>query len=96
VVARAACAHRRDGGLPVLVVHPWELADRPVPGELTGVARWIHETGRAALRRDFPQLLDALPWRPLREALGEQTDVLPLPVLPEREAPALDAVVTTA
>jgi peptidoglycan/xylan/chitin deacetylase (PgdA/CDA1 family) len=99
VVARAARAHRRDGGLPVVVVHPWELADRPLPGELTGLARWIHETGRAKFRQEFPALLDALPWRSVREAMGEQTDVLQMPVLPSRAAgrptePALPAVTT--
>ena len=96
VVARAARAHRRDGGLPVLVIHPWELAARPLPGELTGVARWIHETGRDKLRADFPALLDALPWRSIRQAIGEQTDVLPLPSLPAAEPLALPALTTTA
>jgi polysaccharide deacetylase family protein (PEP-CTERM system associated) len=84
VVARAARDHRRRGGLPVLVVHPWELADRPVPGELTGLARWIHETGRTTFRREFPQLLGALPWQTVREAMGERTDVLPMPAPPKR------------
>ena len=96
VVARAARAHRRNGGLPVLVIHPWELAARPLPGELTGLARWIHETGRDRLRADFPALLDALPWRSVREALGEQTDVLPMPILPAAEALAAAEVTTTA
>jgi len=79
VVARAARAHRKAGGLPVLVVHPWELAARPLPGDLTGLARLIHETGRDRLRADFPALLDALPWRSVREAMGEQADVLAAP-----------------
>ncbi len=84
VVARAAAAQRSGGGMPVLVVHPWELAERPVPGELTGVARWIHELGRSAFRAEFPRLLDALPWRSIREGLGETGDVpapLPSPLL---------------
>ena len=96
VVARAARTHRRGGGMPVLVIHPWELAARPLPGELTGVARWIHETGRDRLRTDFPALLDALPWRSVREAMGEQTDVLPLPALPTEETVEMPAVTTTA
>jgi polysaccharide deacetylase family protein (PEP-CTERM system associated) len=79
VVASAAAAHRRDGGMPVLVAHPWELAARPTPGELTGLARWIHEVGRDSFREGFPHLLAALRWRSIREAMGEQTDVLPLP-----------------
>jgi polysaccharide deacetylase family protein (PEP-CTERM system associated) len=80
VVARAARAHRKDLGMPVLVVHPWELAARPVPGDLTGLARWIHDTGRDRLRADFPALLDALPWRSVREAMGERADVLAAPL----------------
>jgi polysaccharide deacetylase family protein (PEP-CTERM system associated) len=75
VVAGAARRHRRLGGLPVLVVHPWELAARPVPGELTGLARWVHELGRATFREEFPGLLAAFPWRSVREALGEHADV---------------------
>jgi polysaccharide deacetylase family protein (PEP-CTERM system associated) len=96
VVARAARAHRREGGMPVLVIHPWELAARPLPGELTGLARWIHETGRDRLRADFPALLDALPWRSVREALGERTDVLPMPILPAPDLVAAPAVTTVA
>jgi peptidoglycan/xylan/chitin deacetylase (PgdA/CDA1 family) len=80
VIARAARAHRAEGGLPVVVVHPWELANRPVPGELTGLARWIHELGRAGYRESFGRLLDALPWRSIREAVGELTDVVPMPL----------------
>jgi hypothetical protein len=82
--------------MPVLVIHPWELAARPLPGELTGLARWIHETGRDRLRADFPALLDALPWRSVREALGEQTDVLPMPILPAPESLPESVVTTTA
>ena len=94
VVADAAVAHRRSGGLPVLVAHPWELAARPVPGELTGLARWIHEVGRDSFREGFPHLLAALPWRSIREAIGEQTDVLPLP-LREPDSAASSALTTT-
>src|SRR5690606_28350384 len=49
VVAAAAKAHLDAGGLPVLVVHPWELAPGDTPGELPGLARWVHQLGRAAL-----------------------------------------------
>jgi peptidoglycan/xylan/chitin deacetylase (PgdA/CDA1 family) len=30
----------------LLVVHPWELVDRPVPGLYTGFARFFHDAGR--------------------------------------------------
>ena len=68
VVARAARRQLASGGLPVLVVHPWELAARPVPGELTGVARWVHELGRAGYGAAFTQLLRELEWTSLAEA----------------------------
>ena len=71
VVARAARRHHGAGGLPVLVVHPWELATRPTPGELTGVARWIHELGRSGFAAEFERLLVELPWTSIGEALGE-------------------------
>ena len=54
----------------MLVVHPWELAARPVPGELTGVARWVHELGRAGYAEQFARLLRELEWTSLVEALG--------------------------
>ena len=74
VVARAARKHRLTGGLPVLVVHPWELAARPVPGELTGVSRWVHELGRAGYAAEFARLLRELEWTSLVEALAAGTD----------------------
>jgi len=74
VLARAIDRHRRDGGMPMLVVHPWELAARPVPGELTGLARWVHELGRPGFATRFTELLTAYPWRSVREALGERGD----------------------
>ena len=66
VEAVEAC--RARGGLPVHVVHPWELTGRPTPGRLTGLARFVHETGRQAYLPRFRTLLAALPWRSLREA----------------------------
>jgi peptidoglycan/xylan/chitin deacetylase (PgdA/CDA1 family) len=69
VVAAAARAHQAAGGLPVIVAHPWELAARPTPGELTGVARWVHELGRIGFRGMFEELLAALPWTTLTAAL---------------------------
>jgi polysaccharide deacetylase family protein (PEP-CTERM system associated) len=78
VVTRAAERHHASGGLPVLVVHPWEIAPRPVPGELTGLARWVHELGRPGFDVRFAQVLAAHPWHSIREALGERADV-PVP-----------------
>jgi peptidoglycan/xylan/chitin deacetylase (PgdA/CDA1 family) len=68
-VAEAARRHRAAGGLPVLVVHPWEVASRPTPGELTGLARWVHELGRGGFAAGFAGLLAALPWTSLSHAL---------------------------
>jgi peptidoglycan/xylan/chitin deacetylase (PgdA/CDA1 family) len=69
-VARAAVEHRRVGGLPVMVVHPWELSGRATPGDLTGLARFLHETGRAGYRGRFVELLAALPWDTLSRAFA--------------------------
>jgi len=66
----AAGRHLRRGGLPVAVAHPWEISDRPTPGPLSGLARFIHETGRAGYLPKFRHILGALPWRTLGEAAG--------------------------
>lgn len=66
----AARRHLRRGGLPVAVAHPWEISDRPTPGPLTGLARFIHETGRTGYLPKFRHILAALPWRTLSEAAG--------------------------
>lgn len=70
VIARAARAHQRRGGLPVLVVHPWEISGRPTPGLLTGLARFVHETGRAEYRGRFVELLSRVACQSLRTAGG--------------------------
>jgi polysaccharide deacetylase family protein (PEP-CTERM system associated) len=70
VVGSAARRHQAAGGLPVLVAHPWELAARPTPGELTGLARWVHELGRHGFRSAFTTLLAALPWESVAAALA--------------------------
>jgi peptidoglycan/xylan/chitin deacetylase (PgdA/CDA1 family) len=70
VIAEAARRSVRDGGLPVVVAHPWELSTAPTPGVLTGLARLVHELGRAGYRERFRHLLDGVPWRPMREALA--------------------------
>jgi peptidoglycan/xylan/chitin deacetylase (PgdA/CDA1 family) len=58
----AALDHRDAGGLPVAVVHPWEVSGRPTPGRLSGLARFIHETGRLGFVERFQELLRTLPW----------------------------------
>ncbi|HVS04433.1 MAG TPA: polysaccharide deacetylase family protein [Thermoanaerobaculia bacterium] len=69
-VARAAADHAAAGGLPVLVVHPWEISTRPTPGELTGLARFLHETGRGGYWRVFEELLGSRSWSVLRESVA--------------------------
>jgi peptidoglycan/xylan/chitin deacetylase (PgdA/CDA1 family) len=82
--------HRAAGGLPVAVVHPWEVSGRPTPGRLTGLARFVHETGRLGFAARFRELLGAVPWSPLRRAAGLERVV---PVGPRRAAmPAATAV----
>ncbi len=66
----AAERHLRRGGLPVAVAHPWEISDRPTPGPLSGLARFIHETGRAGYLPKFRQILAGIRWRTLAEAAG--------------------------
>lgn len=75
-VARAAAAHRARGGLPVLVVHPWELSTAPTPGELTGLARFLHEAGRRTYRATFAALARGLRLRSLPEAAGTVAGLL--------------------
>jgi polysaccharide deacetylase family protein (PEP-CTERM system associated) len=66
----AAERHLRRGGLPVAVAHPWEISDRPTPGPLSGLARFIHETGRAGYLPKFREILAGMRWRTLAEAAG--------------------------
>ena len=66
----AAERHLRRGGLPVAVAHPWEISDRPTPGPLSGLARFVHETGRAGYLPKFRQILAGIRWRTLAEAAG--------------------------
>lgn len=53
-----------------LVVHPWELVDRPVPGLYTGFARFFHDAGRAGYRLRFARLLGTRSVHPLGELLS--------------------------
>lgn len=78
---------------PTLVVHPWELLDRPVPGLYTGFARFFHDAGRTGFRDRFVRRVGSRRGRPLEELLLR----LPLPGadLPETEtAVGLGAPVT--
>jgi polysaccharide deacetylase family protein (PEP-CTERM system associated) len=76
----AAIAHRDAGGLPVLVVHPWELSEQPSP-ELTGLAGFVHDTGREGYAARFREVLFSLPWSSIRAAAD-------LPALAARPGPA--------
>lgn len=69
----AARRELRRGGLPLLVVHPWELAGRAVPGFLTGFARFFHEAGREGFPERFRTTLASLPWRTISSAAGLAT-----------------------
>lgn len=74
-IAAAAARDQSRGGLPVAVVHPWEISGRPTPGRfpagrLPGLAHLVHETGRRGYREKFEQLLSALPWEPAAAALA--------------------------
>ncbi len=69
-VVDAAEEHLEDGGLPVVVIHPWEVSGRPTPGRLTGFAKFCHETGRLGFQARFRELLGALPWDSIRNAAG--------------------------
>lgn len=70
LLERALARVEADAGLPLLVVHPWELVDRPLPGLLTGGARLLHEIGRGGYRDRFSELLTTRSWTTLRTALG--------------------------
>lgn len=67
---RAAEDHSEEGGMPVAVVHPWEISGRPTPGLLSGIAKFIHETGRLSFVPRFRELLRGVPWTSIRAAAG--------------------------
>ena len=64
----AVLDHCDAGGLPVAVVHPWEVSGRPTPGRLTGLAKFVHETGRLGFAARFRELVGAISWSTLRAA----------------------------
>jgi hypothetical protein len=81
-ILRAARGQLRRGGLPLIVVHPWELTGRAVPGFLSGFARFFHEAAREEFLERFRTTLAGLPWRTVASAVGlgsapEQTERLP-------------------
>ncbi len=82
----AARAHAAEGGLPVAVVHPWEVSGRPTPGKLRGLAWFIHETGRTGFKERFREQLRGVRWTTLRAAAGLGS------VVPLRSAHARRAV----
>lgn len=88
-VARAAIDHLGSGGLPVAVVHPWEISGRPTPGALSGLARFVHETGRPGFDVRFRDLLRAVPWRPVRAAAGLESAMDHRPAGTVRPSPGL-------
>jgi len=69
-VVDAAEEHLGEGGLPVVVIHPWEVSGRPTPGRLTGFAKFCHETGRLGFQARFRELLRGLRWDSIRNAGG--------------------------
>ncbi|MFL6293267.1 MAG: DUF3473 domain-containing protein, partial [Thermoanaerobaculia bacterium] len=69
-LVRAVFDHSEEGGMPVAVVHPWEISGRPTPGALSGIAKFIHETGRLSFVPRFRELLRGLPWTSIRTAAG--------------------------
>jgi polysaccharide deacetylase family protein (PEP-CTERM system associated) len=84
-LVRAALDHADEGGMPVAVVHPWEISGRPTPGPLKGIAKFIHETGRPGFQGRFRDLLRGIPWTSLRAAAGLET-VVPLRAAASRRA----------
>lgn len=74
-LVRAAIDHTDEGGMAVAVVHPWEISGRPTPGRLTGMARFVHETGRLGFAPRFRELLRAIPWSSIRAAAGLESAV---------------------
>jgi peptidoglycan/xylan/chitin deacetylase (PgdA/CDA1 family) len=63
LLRRAALRAEKRGELPLLVVHPWELVDRPCPGLMTGFARFFHDAGRVGYATRFDALVSGLDCR---------------------------------
>ncbi|HVT19251.1 MAG TPA: polysaccharide deacetylase family protein [Thermoanaerobaculia bacterium] len=91
-LAAAAARHLAEGGLPVMVIHPWELSGGPTPGPLSGLARFIHETGRRDFAPRLRILLHSLPWRSLRTAASLAGTTGTVPAAAEAGMPRLSLV----
>ncbi|MCB1007387.1 MAG: polysaccharide deacetylase family protein [Acidobacteria bacterium] len=65
---RGALEVAREGrGSPIVVVHPWEVVDRAVPGVLTGLGRFFHEAARKGYRERFVETYADLGFSTLAE-----------------------------
>jgi peptidoglycan/xylan/chitin deacetylase (PgdA/CDA1 family) len=73
-IARAAERHRSAGGLPLLVVHPWELVERPTPGLLSAGARAIQDVGRLGYPERFDALLRTHRWGTISTRLEQAAE----------------------
>jgi polysaccharide deacetylase family protein (PEP-CTERM system associated) len=82
-LVHAAVDHLAQGGLPVVVVHPWEISGRPTPGRLTGLARFVHETGRGGFDERFREILRGMAWKSIRSAVDLDRLYSPAAVLGE-------------
>jgi len=67
---KALTRQLEEFGTAVWVVHPWELLDRELPGDLTGMARLIHDLGRRGFRQVFRRRLQAHAWRSIGQVAG--------------------------
>jgi peptidoglycan/xylan/chitin deacetylase (PgdA/CDA1 family) len=69
---RRLTAEAEAGGCPLVVIHPWEVVSRELPGDLTGMARYVHEAGRRRFAEEtFDHLLRRFPWTSIRDAVPE-------------------------
>ncbi|MEO8276944.1 MAG: polysaccharide deacetylase family protein [Thermoanaerobaculia bacterium] len=69
-ILAAARAEMRRGGMPLLVIHPWELVERGTPGFLSGFARFFHDAARDGFLERFRATLSGLPWQTVAGASG--------------------------
>jgi peptidoglycan/xylan/chitin deacetylase (PgdA/CDA1 family) len=74
---RAADRLREGRGAPLMVVHPWELEDRDLPGILIGASRWFHDAARRGYREKFTSVAAARPWRSIGEAVHRVIEANP-------------------
>jgi len=78
-------AARAGRGSPVVVVHPWEVVDRDLPGVLTGLGRFFHEAARQGFRERFVETYAGIGFAPLaalhevcaRRLAGEPVEATP-------------------